>query len=233
MSDDKRAITGVVAGSYTGVLLPLQIIYTGKTPLCEAKAGTYPSDWHITHTESHWSNSASKLAYLQNVMKPFIDAQRKQHEYPSDTKALVLLDYHESNLGKDIHAYFESQNWCYKLVPASCTDFCQPMDLSVNRVFKQYLRQQWTTWHGQQLMMQLKQGIPMKEIKIDATLTYLKPIHAGCVITAWKKLKKNTAAMKKGCELMGLNKKPNRHHGAEEKTQGNSCLYNSLRSTLA
>ena len=76
---------------------------------------------------------------------------------------------------------------CYKLVPARCTDFCQPMDLSVNRILKSHLRKQWTTWYGQQLMLQLKRGVALKDVKVDTTLTYLKPIHAGWVLVPGRK----------------------------------------------
>ena len=53
--DDKCQITVVIAGSLKGDILPLQIIYQGKTPRCLPSV-KFPSNWHITFSENHWSN---------------------------------------------------------------------------------------------------------------------------------------------------------------------------------
>ena len=56
---DKRQITAVFAGSFSGDFLPRQLIYTGKTPACHPNDITFPADWHITHTENHWANEST------------------------------------------------------------------------------------------------------------------------------------------------------------------------------
>ena len=53
--DDKRQITAVFAGTYTGNFLPPQVIYQGKTPRCLPQY-EFPPQWNITYTENHWSN---------------------------------------------------------------------------------------------------------------------------------------------------------------------------------
>ena len=215
--DDKRAVTGVVSGTYDGTLLPLQIIYQGKTTACEPSPDTYPSDFDITHTESHWSNKISKFSFFNNVLKPYVDKKRAEQGYGQETYALIIFDFHKSNLHKELYEYMEKENWCFKLVPERCTDFCQPMDLSVNGAFKRYLRQEWTNWYGQQFMMQLKSGRKVNEVNIDTTLTYLKPIHAQWVIKAFTQMKQNKKLMMRGWELMGLNKSGAKKDGEEKK----------------
>ena len=153
---------------------------------------------------------------FKNVLKPYIDEQRKKYG-GKQTKALVIFDYHKSNLHREVYDYMELENWCWKIVPEHCIDHCQPMDLSVNKMFKLYLRQQWTNWYGEQLMMQLKSGKDITKVKVDTTLTFLKPIHAQWVQTAFGKLKDNKTAMKKGWAMMGLNKSKKREHVEEKK----------------
>ena len=144
--DDKRAVTGTVTGTYTGVLLPLQVIYQGKTTACEPKRGTHPTDWDITHSESHWSNKTTKLSLFNNVLKPYVDRIRSTI-YTPETPALIIFDYHKSNLHDELYCYMQKENWFHRLVPATCTDFCQSMDLSVNGALKRHLRQEWTNWY--------------------------------------------------------------------------------------
>ena len=53
--DDKHQITAVLCGTLNGYVLPLQLIYTGKTTACVPKV-SFPKDWLINYTPNHWSN---------------------------------------------------------------------------------------------------------------------------------------------------------------------------------
>ena len=54
--------------------------------------------------------------------------------------------YHKSQL----------QNGCYTIIiPANCTDRLQPLDLSVNKAAKDFLRTQFSNWHADQICSQL------------------------------------------------------------------------------
>ena len=68
--EDKREITVLLAISASGVLLPPQVIYQGKTPGCHAKI-TFPSDWNVTHSDSHWSTESTMLEFLDCVIVPY------------------------------------------------------------------------------------------------------------------------------------------------------------------
>ena len=66
--DDKRAVTGVVAGCRDGTKLPWQLIYTGKTDRCHPDRALFPTDWSITHSKSHWSTNETKNKYVAEVI---------------------------------------------------------------------------------------------------------------------------------------------------------------------
>ena len=68
---DKRQITAVVCGTLSGNLLPLQLIYTGKTTACLSKV-QFPEDWLLSYTHNHWSNEEKTKEYLQAVIIPYI-----------------------------------------------------------------------------------------------------------------------------------------------------------------
>ena len=67
--DDKRQITAVFACSMSGKFLLMQLIYKGTTKRCLPKDVNFPSDRHITHTENHWANEVTTIAYLRNVIR--------------------------------------------------------------------------------------------------------------------------------------------------------------------
>ena len=66
--DDKQQITIVYSGTMSGDFLPPQIIYQGKTNNCLASV-KFPSDWHITFTENHWSNEKAMVDYSATQQK--------------------------------------------------------------------------------------------------------------------------------------------------------------------
>ena len=74
---DKRQITGTYCVSMTGVFLPLQIIYQGKTKRCHPKQVKFLDGFHVTQTENHWSNEKVHLAYLKKTVIPYIEKVRK------------------------------------------------------------------------------------------------------------------------------------------------------------
>ena len=68
----KRQITAVFAGTMSGIFLPIQLIYQGKTHKCLPSI-EFPANWHVTFTKNHWSNENTKVDYLEKVLFPYIE----------------------------------------------------------------------------------------------------------------------------------------------------------------
>lgn len=51
-----------IEGTNTITIAP-QIIYQGTTERCHPKNDSIPSDWHIHHSENHWSNVDTNKAF--------------------------------------------------------------------------------------------------------------------------------------------------------------------------
>ena len=73
---DKRQITAVFAGTLSGMFLPPQLIYEGKTKGCLPKVD-FPQGWDITCTANHWANEESMKRYIKNIIVPYIGKPRK------------------------------------------------------------------------------------------------------------------------------------------------------------
>ena len=73
---DKRQITAVFCVSMMGKFLPVQLIYKGTTQCCHPHF-KFLLDWdiHVTHTKKHWSNEKTMLAYIKNIVLPFVEAR--------------------------------------------------------------------------------------------------------------------------------------------------------------
>ena len=83
--NDKRQVTAVLCGTIQGDLLPLQIIYKGKTEHCHSKY-TFPTGWHITHSPDHWSTEITMLQYIGHIIIPYAENIRQKLYNEIDTR---------------------------------------------------------------------------------------------------------------------------------------------------
>ena len=89
--DNKQQITAVFATSLAGDFLPPQRIYKGNTVRCLPTI-SFPHDSHITHSENHWSNERTMIAYIERILLPYITKIREELKLQSDYPALVIFD---------------------------------------------------------------------------------------------------------------------------------------------
>ena len=75
----------------SGILLPFQVIYQGKTIGCHAKV-TFPNDWNITQSDSLWSTESTMLEFIDKVIVPYVTQRREKLQLTSDQQDLALFD---------------------------------------------------------------------------------------------------------------------------------------------
>ena len=108
--EDKRQITALLGASCAGTLLPPQLIYGGKTDMCHP-AYTFPREWDITHSPSHWSTEETMLRYVRRVLVPFIDKVRfYQLERPVHQRALVIMDLFQAHRCESVLEALKAEN---------------------------------------------------------------------------------------------------------------------------
>ena len=193
--DDKRQITTVFAGSMTGDFLPLQLVYQGKTTRCLPQVN-FPDDWHITYSENHWCNEKTMKDYVHKVILPYIVKKRKELKLSLDHPALLIFDNFKAQCTSDILRSLDENNINVVLVPPNCTDRLQPLDITVNKAAKEYLRRQFQSWYAQEVCSQLKGE--KEKAPVDLRLTIVKPLGARWIIDMYGYLESNPDIIRNG-----------------------------------
>lgn len=178
---DKRQITAVLAGTIQGDLLPLQLIYKGKTLRCHPNY-KFPPGWHITHSPNHWSNETTMIEYIENIVIPYVENIREMLYTPS-TPGLIIMDNFKGQITKKIDLLLEENHLHTCLLPANTTDILQPMDLSVNKPAKSFIKDLFCKWYSEQLLQQFQaqDDVPLQDVvlePIDLSLPVLRNISA-------------------------------------------------------
>ena len=196
-ASDKRQITSVFGITLSGDFLPPQLIYQGTTPKCLPSI-RFPAGRDITFS-NHWSNESTMEDYLSKILFPYIVNMRAKNQLDVTHPALVIYDTFRGQCTQTILTVLEENNVYIVIVPANCTDHLQPLDLSVNKAAKKFLRKQFTKWYSYQICQQLRRDIKPAKV-INLQLSIMKTLGAQWMIN----LKSKPDISKNGFKEAGI-----------------------------
>ena len=93
----------------------------------------------MTHTPNHWCNEETMIEYIESVNVPYMTQKRKQLGLDLKQTGLVILDEFKEQTTNRVLNLLQSNDLMYVIVPPNCTDWMQPLDVSVNQTAKQFL----------------------------------------------------------------------------------------------
>ena len=199
---DKRQITALFCGTLAGEFLPLQVIYQGKTA-ASLPHYQFPDDWHVTFTPNHWSNEEKMIEYIEKIILPYVRAQRTKLKLSDSYPSLAIFDVFRGQQTAPVLSLLEKNNIYCVFVPANCTDRLQPMDLSVNKSAKEFMRAQFSAWYASQVQKQLDSGV--EEVSpVDLRMSIMKPVGARWLVSLYDYLRENSDIIKNGFNAAGI-----------------------------
>ena len=201
--NDKRMITCVFCGTAVGDFLPPQVIYQGKTARCHPHF-EFPVDWNVTHSPRHWSNESTMLEYIDSIIIPYVESQRK---ILGDKPAVVIMDNFKGQITRSINEFLELYNIHVVLFPANTTDLLQPMDLSINKPAKDYLKRCFEDWYCSQITDQLQVLEDDEDIElspVDFRLSVLKELGAKWLVDTVNYIRDNPQFVVNGFVKAGI-----------------------------
>ena len=89
--------------------------------------------------------------YIVEILVPYITKNRKELRLPSDHRALVIYDTFKGQCTPAILELLKENNIDIVIVPANCTDRLHPLDVSVNKVGKNFMWDQFQRWYAEQI----------------------------------------------------------------------------------
>ena len=89
------------------------------------------------------------------------------------------------------------------IVPPSCTDRLQPLDVSVNRATKHFIRGKFESWFADRIMAQQESGQDIQPVDLRLHVSVVKPIGAQWMINLYDYLKGNPSIITHGFKHVG------------------------------
>jgi hypothetical protein len=202
--DDKRQITAMVASALDGTLLPLQLIFTGKSPACVPKHTDDSEElgFHLTRSENHWSSQETMQQWVEHIIVPHRLAMIGEHTLKADAHIILLLDVWAVHISKLFRSFLAEQHPYIHLlyIPANCTSKLQVADFALNFPFKHGFKRRFNEWAAKLVDEQIRAG-KVVGIKPFCGMTLIKPKVLEWALESWKSLAEERGLIKTGWEM--------------------------------
>ena len=87
-----------------------------------------------------WCDKRVMLFWVNNVLGPYV------HEAPPDVRPVLLLDRYSCHIMDEVVDLIYAMGVEIIHVPGGCTSLAQPLDVGINKPFKDRIRKKWEIW---------------------------------------------------------------------------------------
>ncbi len=140
-SEEKRAFTALLSVANDGTLLPIQAIYAGKT-FRSTPSPSSPNYSDLISTGSilqesgtatYWSNIETMKCFVNKILAPYFESQKKNLGLPTTQKSLWMIDVWSVHRWKEFRDWMKENhpNIILNFIPGGCTSVAQPCDVGI------------------------------------------------------------------------------------------------------
>ena len=98
--------------------------------------------------------------------------------------------------------YMAANNVIIVEIPPNCTDRLQPLDLSINKPVKDFLKRKFQSWYADRISQQLKEGKAINPV--DLRLSVMKPLSAKWIVEAVAEIGQRKEVIINGFRCAGI-----------------------------
>ena len=117
---------------------------------------------------------------------------------------MVIFDVFKGQTTAAVYSLLEENGIVYVTIPNGCTDKLQPLDVSVNKSAKSYLREKFSTWYAEQVNLQLSGGKQASEVQVDMRLSVMKELSAKWLVGLYDHLRASDQIIVNGLKEAGI-----------------------------
>jgi len=190
--EEKRAFTLVPSISASGVLLPMQAVYGGKTmkscPSPNAalydEAGSLKFRMLPSKSGNYWSTQKTMEDLVNNIIAPYFKATKAELGLNNDQLSIWKIDCWSVHKSDQFLSWMRINhpNIYVSFVPGGCTGVWQPLDVGIQRIMKLSMRRSAHRDVVKEVQDQLAKGIA--DITVDTTVGTLRDRSVGWVVNA-------------------------------------------------
>ncbi|RDB29720.1 hypothetical protein Hypma_014168 [Hypsizygus marmoreus] len=202
--EEKRAFTLVPSVSASGVLLPMQSVFHGKTHAsCPGKkAACFNEALDLNYQQlpsksaTYWSTQETMRRLINEIIAPYFDGTKVELDLPLTQSALWKIDCWSVHKSNEFLTWMKTNhpNIIVSFVPSGCTSMWQPLDVGIQRILKLSIKRSAHCDIVEEVSEQL--ASEKKDIFIDTTLGNLHDRSVHWVVNAIHDINKKDIILK-------------------------------------
>ncbi len=172
---------------------------------------------HVTVSEKAWMNEDKMMLFIKQILVPYY--AETTEKLGIDGKAIFLnSDMFKAHLTDKVQTELFAQDYVPLYIPGGTTSKLQPLDVGINKPFKQALRSIWANYVRDQVSAN-----PDRRFKVPAPSNELI---TQWVSQAWEVLKTKDDLIRNSFKACGLTLKKEETNSSILKSSLDNCLLN-------
>ena len=141
--------------------------------------------------------------YIEKIIVPNVQKKKVELKLPSSQRTLCIIDGFRAQCTTDIVKLLDHHGIDIVYVPANCTGELQPLDLSVNKPVKNFIKQRFQEWYAEQIVQQKEDGSTIKPVT-DFPMRLMKPLGAKWIMEAYDYMLAHPDIIRNGFRSAGM-----------------------------
>ncbi len=196
-------------------MLPPMIIFDGVREKKFSVPGTV-----IAVQKSGWMDESKMEEFINKIIIPYVSEQLEELEGlgVDDIRPVFFSDAFKAHWTEKISGKFATEGIIHAKIPPGCTSRAQPLDVSINKPFKQVLRALWCDYMELEMEKMHESG--------DITGNIRPPSNedvANWVVKACDSLNRNPELIKKSFDVTGISLKSEKISDENLKNAMSDC----------
>ena len=180
-NDTKRATFAMTVTASGKVLKPL-LVFKGAPNgrIVKNEFPGYTRDVIYACQDNAWMDERVMLMWISKVLEPYIAMA------PEGIVPILFLDSYRCHMMASVVTIIQDLGVEVEHIPGGCTPLCQPVDIGVNKPFKDRIRRQWEEWMINEGLLTGTTTPPTRGHIVHWTLNAMNGMSHDIVYNAWR-----------------------------------------------
>jgi hypothetical protein len=173
-AEEKRVMTIVVSVSSSGMLLPFQAVYEGKSSVsCPKKSANRHAEataagfrFKYSGNQTYWSTQKTMRSLIDDIIAPYFSEQKQKLGLPKTQKSIWQIHTWSVHWSQEFRDWMKKAypNIILHYVPAGCTGVVQPCDVSIQCIMKHSLKRSCHHYVVNEILAQIEDDKPLTKL---------------------------------------------------------------------
>jgi transposase len=179
--DTKRA-TFALTITASGKALPPVLVFKGsaKGRIVRNEFPRYPEYIKYACQENAWMDERVMIMWVEEVLQPYVETA------PDGVVPILFLDSYRCHMMASVVNRIQALGVEVQHIPGGCTGLCQPVDVGVNKPFKNRIRDQWERWMIHEGLNEGTTAAPTRNLIVDWVLAAQESLQEQLIKNAWR-----------------------------------------------